>query len=229
MRRLLPTAGPVEDLEQAYALAQQPSLRANFVSTLDGAATGPDGLSGSISGPPDRRVFRALRATCDAVLVGAGTVAAEGYRPAAVPIVVVSGSARLDPGLPLFGDPQRRPLVVTRDDADPAAVDELAAHADVLQCGAGQVDLPRMLDELRGRGWSHLLCEGGPSLFGTLLAAGLIDEVCLTLAPRVVGGDPPRIVDHLAFFDPSTWFLTQLLEEQGFLFGRWRRTHPREG
>src|SRR4051794_12164053 len=102
MRRLLPTAGPVEDLEQAYALAQQPSLRANFVSTLDGAATGPDGLSGSISGPPDRRVFRALRATCDALLVGAGTVSAEGYRPAAMPIVVVSGSARLDPGLPLF-------------------------------------------------------------------------------------------------------------------------------
>ena len=116
MRRLLPPGGAVE-LASAYAYrddgAGGHTVRANMVSTVDGAASGIDGLSGTVSGEADRRVFRTLRQLADVVLVGAGTARAEGYRPAALPIAVVSGRLDLDLSAPLYAAAEHRTIVIT--------------------------------------------------------------------------------------------------------------------
>lgn len=141
MRMLWPEArDPLDDagIDDAYAWPPGLWLRANMVSTADGAARSPDGLSAGISSPVDKRVFGRLRGLADAILVGAGTVRAEGYRPArpkrsfearraaagqrpAPVIVVVTRSLDLAPDLPLFAGPVERPVVLTCSGADPGA------------------------------------------------------------------------------------------------------------
>jgi riboflavin-specific deaminase-like protein len=209
VRRLWPApgTGPLndDDLRAAYAVPDdRPMLRVNFVSSVDGAVT-LDGRSGGLGDAADRRVFGLLRVACDAVLVGAGTVRVEGYGPMSLParlrklrpgqddpvLVVVSRRLDLDPSHPLFTQADRRPVLITteaqRDDP------RFAAAADVLGCGHDEVDLAAALPELHRRGLTHILCEGGPHLFGTLAAADLVDELCLTFAPKLVGSGPGRI------------------------------------
>jgi riboflavin biosynthesis pyrimidine reductase len=205
-----------------------------MVSSLDGSAV-QDGRSGGLSGSADKTVFAVLRGLCDVVVVGAGTARAEGYRaprpkpayaglrarlgqrPAPV-LALVSQRLDLDPASDLFtGD--ERTVVVTSASSDPAARDRLRQVADVLVAGEERVDLAKAVDELAGRGLPRLLCEGGPRLLGDVVAAGLLDELCLSLAPKVVGGQGTRIVlgEPLdAPFVPG-----HLLEQDGVLFGRY--------
>jgi riboflavin biosynthesis pyrimidine reductase len=199
-------------------------VRTNFISSLDGSVQGPDGRAGGIATPSDQHVFALHRALADAVVVGAGTARAEGYRAvdlqpwqrelrqslglAPFPaLVVVTASARLDPAMatPVEGD--GGPVVVLTTAGRPAA--ELAplreAGIDVREAGE-QLDLATALDRLAGEGWPRLLCEGGPGLHRALLAAGLVDELSLTLAPVVVGGEGIRstsgsALDGLLSFD----------------------------
>ncbi|WP_433537719.1 pyrimidine reductase family protein [Micromonospora sp. CA-249363] len=204
-----PSAEPLDDaaLTGLYSRADQPRLRVNFVSSLDGAVT-VDGFSAGLSGEPDKRVFGLLRMVCDALVVAAGTLRHEGYRAvrlderrrawrqanglSAYPtLVVVSGSLDLDPAQAAFADAPVRPIVLTRSDAEPPP--GLTEVADVLRCGTGRVDLAAALAELHGRGLTQLLCEGGPHLFGALTAADLVDELCLTVAPLLAGPGPGRI------------------------------------
>lgn len=241
MRQLLPTyAADIgdADLRAGYAYPNTRTwVRANMVSSLDGSAV-QDGRSGGLSGPADKGVFALLRGLADVVLVGAGTARAEGYRaPRAKPayadlraslgqrpapvLALVSRRLDLDPASALFtGD--ERTLVVTHAGSDPSARERLGRVADVLVAGSDDVDIAYACELLSERDLPRVLCEGGPRLLGNVLAAGRLDELCLSLSPTAVGGMGPRIV-HGADLDVG-FRLAHLLEDAGFLFARYLRT-----
>lgn len=219
----------------AYAAPDRPWVRCNMVTSLDGAATGADGRSGSINDDADHVVFEVLRALCDVVVVGAGTIRAEGYPPLSVaeslrglrrelgladalPLVAVSNRGEVPPTL--SGCRDGRALM-----AVPASAPGLAAARDdlgdehVIVCGDDTVDVGVLLDALHDRGWGQVLTEGGPSLLGAFLAAGRLDELCFTVAPQVVGGDHPRPVGTGG--TPADLDLEVLVEQDGTVMGRW--------
>ena len=187
----------------------RPHLRVNFIASLDGAATRA-GVSGGLGNADDKLVFDTLRMLADVIVVGAGTVRAEGYGgirlspadaawrvghglPAQPPVAVVSSRLDLDPNHPLFTDAAVRPLVVTHAGSPLRRRAELAAVADVLICGEDAVDPRRLRAELVRRGLTQMLCEGGPNLFGAMIEADCVDELCLTLSPVLEGGPAGRI------------------------------------
>lgn len=245
MRALLPSPladlpSPLDDaaLEQLYSVPSgRPWLRANMVASLDGAIS-VQGRSGGLGGPADKQVFALLRDLCDAVLVGAGTVRAEGYEavkptevrlerrrrlglPDTPVIAVVTARLDLDPTSRLFAGPARTVLVTT-EKAWQDKGEAFAAVADVVTTAGERPDLPAAVAALRERGLAHLLCEGGPSLLHDVVAAGLLDELCLTLSPHLVGGAAARVL-HGAALDPVRQMACALLLEQdGFLLSRWR-------
>jgi riboflavin biosynthesis pyrimidine reductase len=192
-----------------------------MISSVDGA-TAVDGLSGGLGGPGDRKIFAALRALADVVLVAAGTVRAERYGPGPVPIAVVSGSLGLDWDTPFFTAATHRPIVVTHAQAAAEAVERAEEVADVLVAGDAEVDLARAVELLGQRGFGQVLAEGGPSLNGALAAAGVLDELCLTLAPHLVAGDAKRILTGPPLATPAGLTLRSLCEEDGYLFLRYR-------
>jgi riboflavin biosynthesis pyrimidine reductase len=211
--------GPdTDDLAELYRPPSLPWLRVNMVSTLDGAANGDSGKSGSINNEADKRVFHALRQHADAIVVGAGTARTERYRVAPVPLVVVSHRGLVPQQL--HDAPTGKVLLVTCADSTGLA-DARAVLGDeqVLVCGQGQVDLAAMKAALVERGFRDLLSEGGPHLLRDLLAGGVADELCLTWVPRVIGGVHPRILEGAPV--DLQMRLVLLLEEQGTLIGRW--------
>ena len=205
-------------LREAYAVPGTPWLRVNMVSSLDGAATGGDSRTGSLNNAVDKRVFDLLRATSDAVLVGAGTARAEGYGPAEVPVVLVSRSGEVleQPG---GADRGRVLLATTATAASLAQARAVVGEEHVLMTGEDVVDLPALLGQLHARGMRRVLGEGGPSLLRELFAAGVVDELCLTSVPRVAAGAGPRITDGPPLDVPLE--LALLLEEEGTLLARW--------
>lgn len=210
--------GEAVDLAALYRPPSLPWLRVNMVSTLDGAATGDSGRSGSINNEADKQVFHALRSQCDAIVVGAGTARTERYRVADVPLVVVSRRGLVPEQLK--GAPQGAVLLVTCSES--VGLDECrdTLGADqVVVVGESQVDLAAMKAALVERGCHDLLCEGGPHLLRDLLDAGAVDELCLTWVPRVIGGVHPRILEGASVDVPMR--LALLLEDEGTLIGRW--------
>ena len=206
------------ELDELYRPASLPWLRVNMVSTLDGAATGDSGKSGSINNAADKRVFDLLRAQADAIVVGAGTARTEGYRPGSTPIVVVSHRGVV-PDL-LQGAPAGAVLLVTCSDSPGLDEGRASLGADqVIVAGEFQVDLAATKKALVERGFRNLLSEGGPHLHRDLLAAGAVDELCLTWVPQLIGGVHPRILEG-APVDVSMR-LALLLEQDGTLIGRW--------
>jgi riboflavin biosynthesis pyrimidine reductase len=218
-----------------------PWLRANMVSTLDGAAQ-HDGRSKALSSDADMRVFGVLRGLADAVVVGAETVRQEKYRPAAAreafagrraaagqgpaPVIaVVTASLELDFSLPLFTAPLVPTLVLTGAAAPPDRIRAAErAGAEVVIAGDGLgVDPARAVSALLERGHLRLLTEGGPRLLGQLVAAGVLDELCLTMSPTLTSGYAQRIAGGPALDVPERFALASLLEEEGFLFTRYRR------
>ena len=225
MRQLLPEpVDPVEplavygDLPEAHG---RPALRLNMIASIDGA-TAVEGRSGGLGGSADKRVFSILRSLADTVLVAAGTLRAESYGPANVRIAVVSRSCMLDWEAPFFTAAKARPLVVTVTDAPPDNRRRAAEVADVVVAGAVNVDLARALDALYELGARSVLAEGGPTLNGQLASAGLLDELCLTVAPWQVGGDAKRILAGSALAAPTAMALQSVCEEDGYLFLRYR-------
>ncbi|MGH3414250.1 MAG: dihydrofolate reductase family protein [Marmoricola sp.] len=211
-----------DDLAALYGVPGDAAswLRVNFVATLDGAATGGDGRSGSINTEADHRVFALLRELADALVVGAGTLRVEGYRPAEKPIVVVS--RRGDVPERLRDAAPGSVLMATWPGAEglPRARSVLGPE-HVVVTGESEVDLRELRQVLLGRGMGSLLCEGGPHLFWSLLAAGVVDEVDLTLSPLLVADGGPRITAGGPLEVPLTPKL--LLEEEGSVLGRWLR------
>lgn len=212
---------PLDVYRDLPVVEGRPAVRLNMISSVDGA-TAVDGLSGGLGGPADRKVFAALRSLADVVLVAAGTVRAERYGPAAVPIAVVSGSLRLDWDTPFFTDAPHRPIVITRRRAPAEEALRAKAVADVVVAGERTVDLALAVARLGERGFAHVLAEGGPSLNGALATAAVLDELCLTVAPRLVSGDARRIVFGPALAPPPELVLRSLCEEDGYLFLRYR-------
>ncbi len=201
------TPDPFEGYEAARPRPDgRPWLIANMVAGLDGSLAW-NGKVGALSSEADRSLFVRLRGIADAVLVGAGTVRAEGYGPvklpearraervaagrsAVPPLVVVSRSLDLDWAAPLWdGSADPSPIVLTAASAPAAALARAGDHAEVLVAGDASVDLTAALGLLAERGLTTVLTEGGPTLLDELVAAGLLDELCLTLTP-VFGGDP---------------------------------------
>lgn len=206
------------DLASLYAPPDGSWLRANMISTLDGSATGPDGRSGTINNEVDHAVFSALRAAADVVVVGAGTARAEGYSPAAVPIVVVSRSGDVPPAL--RDAPPGRVLMATTSGAPGLGRARELLGADQVVGVGDEVDPAQLVAALHERGWRSVLSEGGPSLLGDLLGAGVVDELCLTTVPRALAGDHRRIVAGPGLDVRLEPLL--LLEHEGTLLGRWR-------
>lgn len=215
-------------------------LRANMVSSLDGAAQ-HEGRSQPISSDTDMRIFGTLRGLADAVVVGAETVRLEGYRPArareafaerraaagqgpAPAIAVVSASLDLDFSLPLFAEPLVPTLLLTGAAAPPDRIREAEkSGAEVVIAGDGPgVEPVKAVRALAERGLMRLLSEGGPRLLGQFVAAGVLDELCLTLSPTLTAGDAQRIAGGPAPAVPERFTLTSVLEEAGFLFTRYR-------
>ena len=206
------------ELDEAYAVPSRPWLRVNMISTLDGAATGPGGKSGGINNAADKRVFDTLRRLCDCVVVGAGTACAEGYRDLTKPLVLVSRRASLPDQL--RDAPAGRVLLATCAAAD--GLDEARARLGddhVLVLGQHRVDLVALKRSLVERGFTSILGEGGPHLLRDLLAEGVVNELDLSVVPRLLAGEHPRITDG-APVDVSLHPLL-LLEESGTLLGRW--------
>jgi len=225
VRQLLPTFVDPVDPMAVYAdppvAAGRPGVRFNMIASVDGA-TAVDGVAGGLGGEADRALFALLRRLADVVLVAAGTVRAEGYGPSPVPIAVVTRSCRLDWDSRFFTAQVARPVVVTVATAPAEARARAAEVADVVVAGERDVDLARALDALGARGWRAVLCEGGPTLNGQLAAAGLLDELCLTLSPCLVGGDAKRLLAGPLLPGPPTLTLASACEEDGFLFLRFR-------
>jgi len=187
----------------------RPWLMLNMVTSADGA-TSDDGVSGGLSSPEDREVFAALRAVADVILVAAETVRRENYGPpktrpevagsrvsrsqAPRPrVAVVSRTLNLDFAAPLFDD-HPPPMLFTVADPPPGRLAQAEAVAAVHRLGADRVDLAEVLRQIGRSGARVVLAEGGPSLNGQLLAAGLLDELCWTVSPTLAGGDTPRMV-----------------------------------
>ncbi|MFB2582925.1 pyrimidine reductase family protein [Herbiconiux sp. P15] len=234
------------DLRELYAPEPRdvPRLRVNFVQSLDGSAT-VQGLSGGLGGPADKLVFDTLRGLADVVLVGAGTARAEGYgaltvsdehvahrRSLGLPdhpaMALVSGRLDLDPASALFAAAPRRPLVFTSRSAPAEARSRLSEVADVIDAGDEHVDPAAVVRHLHTRGLLQTLCEGGPSLFGDLIAADLVDELCLTISPVLEGGSGPRIArapgDRADPSMPLGFELAHALASGSLLLTRWLRS-----
>ncbi|MFI0976607.1 pyrimidine reductase family protein [Streptomyces sp. NPDC021093] len=225
----------------AYPADREVWLRANMVSSLDGAAQ-HDGRSQPISSATDMRIFGTLRCLADVVVVGAETVRLEGYRPARareafaarreaagqapVPaIAVVSASLDLDFSLPLFVSPLVPTLVLT---GATAPLDRIRAAreagAEVLIAGdGGRVEPAKAVRALADRGLTRQLTEGGPRLLAQFIADGVLDELCLTVSPMLTAGRAQRIADGPGREVPDRFVLASILEEAGFLYTQYRR------
>lgn len=229
-------AGDIGDLEAFLAAEARPVppgrpwVLCNMVASVDGASSGPDGKSRSLSGPADRRLFHALRSVADVVLAGAGTIRAENYGAPRGPgpgprLAVASASLALDPGARFFQEPKLPPIVLTTDEAvHDGRADALTSVAEVRAVGDRLVDWEQALSLLRDEFATEILMvEGGALLNGQLIAADLVDELRLTVSPIVVGGNSRRIVADGANISPLPLTLDDVLEENGFLFLRYLR------
>lgn len=226
-------------LTALYAVPPTPGgwLRSNFAMSVDGAITGSDGRSGSVNTEADFVVFELVRALSDVVVVGAGTARGEGYGPLDVPegMARVREAAGVGPMLPLVAVTGRGVVPETLLGAEPGRA-LLATHAaaegldtarrqlgdeHVLVCGETTVDPRRLLQHLHDRGWTRVLTEGGPHLLASFVEAGVVDELCVSITPTVVGGDSPRMTEGPSL---TTGFTPRVLVEQdGTVMGRWLR------
>jgi riboflavin-specific deaminase-like protein len=239
MRRLTPDPGEttVEQQLDSYRPWEQPReerpfVAANFAATVDGRAT-IGGVSGPIGSDTDTAMLVGLRSRFDAVMIGAGTMRAERYGrvvgnqeqreriglPHDPLMVIVSGRLDLPWDAPLFTAGGGRVLIFTASEAEPP---ETATSLRVVR-HEGRVDLVAALRHLREeQSVRALLCEGGPHLHGQLWAAGLVDELFLTTAPRMTGAEAPRIVEA-PLPEIAELELSWLLEHEGELFSRYRQ------
>jgi len=242
MRRLLPDPGPITVSEHLEAYRpweksheERPLVAMNFVTTLDGRAT-IEGRSGPIGSANDTKMLAGLRTRFDAVMIGAGTMRVERYgrlaakqetrerreRAGLAPeplMVLVSGRLDLPWDAPLFSE-GGDVLVFTSSEAEPPATEsslEIVRHP-------GAVNLVEAMRHLRReRGVRALLSEGGPHIHEQMQADGLVDDLFLTIAPKLSGGEAPRILEG-PLPDVVDLELAWLLEEDGELFARYRRS-----
>ena len=232
----------VNDLAELARYYDDPpdGVRANMIFSLDGAVSF-DGRAGPLSDPLDQQLLLALRGFADVVLVGAGTVRVEKYGPVRITpaqrsfrhsrwgldqspaVAVVSQSGRLPASI--FADAARPPIVVTSSRA--AATWQRSdpdRHPEVLIAGDDAVDMTTVLTELRRRGMRRVLCEGGPTLLDELVLADLVDEMCVTIAPKLAGTSQSAASNDVGqLAAPTRLSLRHVLTHDGYLFLRYGR------
>lgn len=230
------------DLARLYAFpagadAQPRTLRANMVTSADGAAT-LAGASAGLSSLADRHVFALNRSLADVILVGASTARIERYAPVRIrelwqhlrdgrtptpPIAVITSLRDLDPANPLIADApaHARTIIITTERAPADARARMAAHADVVVAGDSQVDVKAAVEALTDRGHRHILAEGGPGILAQLVAANQLDELCLTIGPLLAGPGAPRIVTGTPLPEATPLRLAHVIEDNGYLLCRY--------
>lgn len=239
--------GTAEAIDRAeliarYAYPDGRWVRANMVASADGGATSA-GTSGGLGGDGDKALFSVLRELADVILVGAATVRAEDYsgasptadqraareargQAAVPPIAVLTRSGSVDPDAAVFHRTEVPPIVFTSAAAAPEtrrALGDLAEVIDVSGSDAESLELSHAVSVLADRGLGRILAEGGPGILGRLIADGLLDELCLTVAPMLVGGAAGRIVSGDGD-DRTRLHLQQVLsDDDGYLFLRYAR------
>ncbi len=212
-------------------------VRANMIMSLDGAAAF-DGVAGPLSDPTDQNLLLTLRGYADVILVGAGTVRAEGYGPVRLtpaqsaerrdrwgvytppPIAVVTHTGRLPASV--FADPAQRPILVTTARLAHSRPD-LSVHADVLVTGDTAVDLRSAVQTLRAGGMRRVLCEGGPTLLDELVANDLVDEMCLTLSPTLAAAPASARPGAPALRVPARLALGHAVTVEDYVYLRYTR------
>lgn len=250
MRMLFPeSAGSLSPAGVADLLTwpdrPEPFVRAVMVSTADGSARSPQGLSGGISSAADRLLFGTLRGLSDVILAGASTVRSENYGPpkarpelerrrseagqTAVPrIAIVTGSGDLDPTTPLFTQAVEPPLILAPASLPADAREALTPVAEIVDCGEDRVQPEAVIAALSERGLRRVALEGGPGLLSQMMGSALVDELCLTVTPLLYGGSDtthptPRIMSGSPLPDaPRPMRLESVIESDGTLFLRYQ-------
>ncbi|MGD9620335.1 MAG: pyrimidine reductase family protein [Mycolicibacterium sp.] len=220
-------------------------VRGNMITSIDGGATS-GGKSGELGGPADRALFVALRELADVIVVGASTVRVENYsgvqfsaaqrrqresrgQAEIPPVAVLTRSGQLARDAKLFTHTEVRPLILTSADAVDDTRVRLGTRAEVINASGVQtdaVDLRVALGLLAERGLLRVLTEGGPVVLGTFIEEDLLDEMCLTVAPTLVGGKPGRIVTGSAEMRTAMRFGHGLADQDGYLYLRYVRRDP---
>ncbi|MBP1820942.1 pyrimidine reductase family protein [Mycobacterium sp. OAE908] len=215
-------------------------VRGNMIASLDGGAT-DDGKAGGLAGAGDRAVFSLMRHAADVILVGASTVRIENYSGAQLPvaarqerqhrgqaevppIAVVTRSANIDPHALLFTRTEVPPLILTTSRFHDDARRRLGSVAEVIDASGREpesVDNATVLRILAERGLYRVLTEGGPLLLGSLIEEGLLDELCLTVAPILVGGGSKRIVTGMGSVHTAMRRTHLLTDDDGYLYSRY--------
>jgi riboflavin biosynthesis pyrimidine reductase len=237
--------GPVREIDVAELVKlygypgelSRCSVRANMIASLDGAAS-VDGRAGGLAGRGDRALFKIMREVADVVLVGAGTVRAENYSGAQLsvaarqrrqardqrevpPIAVISASGALEPDSRLFMRTETAPLIFTTTASFGAACERLHGRAEVIEASTTDpivVDLRAVMAELAQRGLYRVLCEGGPTLLGQIIAADLLDQLALTIAPVLIAGTAMRIAVCGSSVATRLRASHSLTDEDGYLY-----------
>lgn len=244
LHQLIPQARPVEILDllgeldlSARSTEDRPYTVVNFIASADGRATFR-GRSGLLGNPADREMFHGLREQMDAVMAGTRTLQTENYgrvlgkaerrdrraqagRTPEPLMCIVTRSGHVPVQAPLFSEPEARIVVFAPAGTE---VDDVAAQVDLVTLDPGELTLTTAMRRLRaGYGIRSLLCEGGPTLFGGLLQEQLVDELFLTLAPKLTGGGTsPAVTTGPELPEPASLTLKWALEHEDSLFLRYR-------
>lgn len=238
LRRLHEASGPIDLLDMVFAeerSADGPWVMFNMVASVDGA-TAVKGGSSALNDEDDKALFAALRAVPDVILVGAGTVRAENYGPVGLDegrrarrvehgmsptprLAIATASLSLEPDMRVFEDPEQKPVVITSIEVSRDRIAAFADRADVVQLA--DLDAASILESLGEPG--VVLCEGGPTLNGQLIADGFIHEMNLTIAPMVAVGESHRIAHGEELLPPVDMTLVRTLVGDRSLFLRYVR------
>ena len=222
-------------------IRSKPWILINMVNSIDGSISF-DGRAGGLSGPSDKRVYQIIRSLADIILVGAGTIRAESYRAPRTPerniaeirklrgqdqrprLAVVSGQLNLDPKIGMFSESlneDKPPIIYTTKNASQKRKDSLSSYAEIIEFENETISIEEILADLSKRNTKIVVCEGGPNLNSHLLAAGVIDEYCLTISPCTVGGNDPTTLIEQVVDKPTKLHLDRIMMEDDFLFCRY--------
>lgn len=239
LTQIFPASAHAPLIEDAYAWPDSGTwVRAMMVMSLDGAITGADGRSGSISSVTDRAIMKEVRRLSDAVLIGASTMRAEEYSPMradpanveirrslglddAPVIAIVSASLDLPWGLPAFSDSHRQPIVITTTECDESAARIAEQHCELVRVPGMEEDPGVIIDALAERSLSRIICEGGARLLGDLTRADRIDEFDVAVSPTFANNGQALL--HAQLSSPVRLALSHVLLDEGFLFTRYLR------
>jgi len=219
----------------------RPWVLLNMVNSVDGFVSF-EGRAGGLSGLADKNIYQIIRGLADIILVGAGTVRSENYKAPKTPqgrlaefresrgqekrprIAVLSGELNLNPDMGLFAErhpEDKPPLIYTKSESLEENASKLVSSSEIIDFPKKELTVSRVVSDLFKQDGKIVVCEGGPNLNANLLAAGLIDEFCLSVSPRAVGGEDPAAFLNNPVNSPVELTVDRILMEEEFLFCRY--------